>query len=67
MPVNKKTRRMEPPKNQSFQSGFSIEINVGKANKDGIHKRKFARFDNAEELSMWYMENSRNKDARNLR
>jgi hypothetical protein len=57
---------MQPPKNQSFTGGISIEINVGKADKNGIHRRKFARFDNAEELSMWYMQNSHNKDARNL-
>lgn len=67
MPVNKTTKRMEPPKNQSFSSGISIEINVGRPNKNGIHRRKFARFSCPEELSIWYMENSRNKDARDLR
>lgn len=65
MPVDK-NKRMQPPKDQSFSCGISLEINVGKPNKDGIHRRKQARFKSAEELAIWYEENSNNKDARFL-
>jgi len=56
---------MEPPKDQSFSCGISLDINVGKPVK-GIHRRAYARFSNAEEAAIWYEENSLNKDARNL-
>lgn len=63
MPVDK-NKRMQPPKNQSFKGGFSLEINVGKPDGNGIHRRKYARFSDPEELAIWYGENSHNKDAR---
>jgi len=65
MPVDKH-KRMQPPKNQNFKGGISIQMNVGRKDKNGISKQRFARFSDAEELSIFYKENSRNKDARNL-
>ena len=66
MPVDK-NKRMQPPKNQNFKAGFSILMNVGRPDKNGTSKQRFARFSCAEELSIFYMENSRNKDSRDLR
>ncbi len=57
---------MEPPKNQEFQGGISLEINVGKPNRSGIHRRQYARFSDPYELAIWYEENSNNKDARHI-
>ncbi len=50
MPIDKKTGKMEPPKNQKFDRGFSLEI-------DTHNGRKSARFAHADELAMWYDQN----------
>lgn len=41
---------MQPPKNQEFDRGFSLEINTHNG-------RKYARFAHADEMAMWYDQN----------
>ncbi len=65
MPVNKKTKQMQPPKNQAFSGGISIEMNVGRM-KNGLHRRKYGRFQNGEELAMFFEENSNDYKEREL-
>ena len=50
MPVDKKTGKMQPPKNQKFDRGFTITINTTSG-------RKTARFQHADELAIWFDQN----------